>query len=196
MKTETTFQWQWLEIDISISVSSSPSISVCVCLCIPLSPTPYCFLKSDVKNFLRERSRWYRKDMELTYPTNTSKVTSTMWNLFSQNTYWKLVENLAPARLSERSLWDQHIWFCHVATFLSLRCTPTGMHLPQKPGLQWTGLGREYSVWLHRGSPKCLHGLAAAGSVCRTECGPAIDPHCQHEKEGREATVATLSVCL
>lgn len=37
------------------------SVSICICLCLSpysLSPTSYCFLKSDVKKtFLRERSR-------------------------------------------------------------------------------------------------------------------------------------------
>ena len=104
--------------------------------------------------------------MELTYSYKYIKNNIYDVEQFSQNTYWKLVENLIPARLSERSLWDQHIWFwpcCHISEpemytyWYALKC--------RNLGFSGQACG-EYSVWLHRGSPKCLqYGLG-----CNWEC--------------------------
>lgn len=177
------------------------SVSIHICLCLSLyslSPTPYCFLKSDVKKISWGRDQdGIGRDMELTY--SYKYIKSNIYNVerFSQNTYWKLVENLVPARLSERSLWDQHIWFwpcCHISEPEMY----TYWYALKRRNLGFSGQAwGEYSVWLHRGSPKCLqYGLG-----CNWECVQDWVWACHRiptvnmKKEGREATVATLSVC-
>ena len=93
------------------------SIHICLGLSLySLSPTSYCFLKSDVKKIYWGRDQdGIGRDMELTYSYKYIKNNIYNMEQFSQNTYWKLAENLIPSRLSERSLWDQPIWFwpCH-----------------------------------------------------------------------------------